>query len=118
MADANAIVRDVLASGLSGVPVSTELPPGRPRGPYAMVSRTGGADGEHLDRPIMAIMCWAGSDAAAYSLAMGCRDALVVAAEEHPLLSAAETISLSRDEWAATGAARYMLEMQLTINKE
>lgn len=118
MADANEIVRQILVKGLNKVKVSTDLPPGKCRSPYVMVSRTGGADEDFVDRPIMTIMCWASSDKKAYSLAISCRDALNEAAEDHPLLTSVETISLSRDEWTTTGNARYMLEMQMTINKE
>lgn len=101
-----------------GVEASSEMPLDRDAGaPYVQVSRTGGEDGEFIDRPIMTLMCWAASDQAAYMLAEDCLRAVKEAAKDDEWMSACEMVSMSRDQWTPAGAARYMLQMRLTINK-
>lgn len=114
--DPSALCVDVLANALDRVKVSTEMPPMRPDGAYVQVSRTGGEDGMFVDRPIMTLMCWAKSDVEASALAASCVHALAAVAADHPYLSAAESISIGRDEWTATGQSRYMAQIRLTIN--
>lgn len=117
MTDPNALCVSVLSERIPGLEVSTEVPGERPDGPFVQVSRTGGTGSDFLDEPIMTLVCWASSDAAAYALGIDCVHALAKQAEDDPYLSAAELITMSRDEWGATGQSRYMVQVRLTINK-
>lgn len=117
--DPNKLVIDVINACLSDVVVSTELPPeGTQSLPYIMVSRTGGTDSEFVLSPVMTLMCWESTDSNAYSLAIAVKEALQKAAEDHPYLSSVEFLSLSRDQWSASGQSRYALQVRLTINVE
>lgn len=119
--DATTLTIDILTAALPGVQVSSEVPTtgavmDRPSGPYVCVWRDSGETTFLLDRPNMALVCWGSSDAAAYALSMDCVRALKDASMSDPVLSAAEVISVSRDEWAGDGASRYRVDITLTIN--
>lgn len=116
--DAVQIVVDILNESLTNAAVCTEIPPEPPKKATVMVSQTGGEIGEFIDRPIMTLLCWGGSDKEAYSFSTTVFHSLAEVADIHPLLSAVELVTMSRDEWSATGQSRYMLEVRLTINKE
>lgn len=116
--DAVQIVVNILNESLTGAIVCTEIPPEPPKKATVMVSQTGGEMGEFIDRPIMTLLCWGGSDKEAYSFSTAVFHSLAEASNVHPFLSAAELVTMSRDEWSATGQSRYMLEIKLTINKE
>ena len=49
-------------------------------------------------------------------MALSAWHALTDAAQTHDLLSSADLQTMSRDEWTATGQARYLVEIDLTIN--
>lgn len=115
MSNAVSITVSILQQALRNVPVSTEVPQARPRS-FVMVAQTASEGDAFIERPTMSLTCWGESDAPAYSLALSCLEALQDAAETHPQLSAVSLDTLSRDEWGATGASRYMLQLQLTIN--
>lgn len=109
-----AMVVGILAGALQ-VPVSTEMPPTRPNR-CVMVSLTGDLSDEFIHRPRIGLTVWGTSDADAHGLAMSALYALGDAAQDHDLLSAVSLESMSRDEWTATGAARYLVQLDLTIN--
>ena len=113
-----AICIDAIATRVPNVTASSEMPPSRDIAlPYVQISRTGGAGTDYLDTPIMTLFCWADTDERAYMLAENVKNAVADEAMEHPYLSASSLVSMSRDEWAGDGRARYMLQLQLTINK-
>lgn len=116
-ADPVEICREVLLGALGGaVEVSTDLPMEHPRGPYVQLSRTGGEDSPFLLSPIVTLLVWGESDLEACRLATSCAHALSEAAKSHPRLSAAEATQVSRDEWAASGQSRYMVQLRLAVN--
>lgn len=114
--DATPIVVGVLKDALP-VPVSTEIPAQRPDR-LVTVDLAGGSSDPFLNTPRYQLMCWGRSDMDAHGLALACADALWAAAEEHPLLSACQLVSMARDEWTATGQARYLVTVDLTINED
>lgn len=120
--DPTALCVSILGKGLERVEVSSEMPPddmpSRPAEAHVQVSQTGGDDSAFLARPIMTLECRAPSDALASALATDCIELLREAAEDDDHLSAVETLSKSRDQWARTGAARYEAQVRLTINKD
>ena len=109
---------EAIEKHMEGVTASSEMPQTRDTSmPYVQVSRTGGGDTEFLDTPIMTLFCWSDTDSKAYMLAENVKNVIADEALDHPYLSASSLISLARDEWAGDGRARYMLQLQLTINK-
>lgn len=69
-----------------------------------------------LRRPTVALTVWGRTDADAHGLAVSAVHALAEAAQTHDLLSSADLQTMSRDEWTSTGQARYLVEVDLTIN--
>lgn len=114
--DPTALCVDAIAHRLS-IPVSSEIPPERPKGRFVQVSKAGGTESDFIDSPIMALVCWGSSDADASALATDCIHALAEQASDDPLLSHSELITCYRDEWGGTGESRYMVQLRLTINK-
>lgn len=112
--DDTALVVGILADALA-VPVSTEVPAQRPQR-FVMVSLTGDTSDEFIHRVRYGLTVWGESDADAHGLAMSAWHALTDAAQDHDLLSAVGLDSMSRDEWTATGAARYLVQLDLIIN--
>lgn len=117
MIDETQLCIDILKSALTDVEVSSELPFEHPCGSYVQVSRTGGDESEELATPIMTFICWGKSDVQAKALAADCVHAMADQAKIDPLLSDSRLITMSRDEWTATGQSRYMVQLKLTINK-
>lgn len=68
-------VREELESRL-GVPCRVEVPSERPA-QFTTVERTGGDYSRGVDRPNLAVQCWAGSMAEAYALALAAREVLI-----------------------------------------
>lgn len=116
MADAAKICLDILERSLPGIPVTSELPFERPEPPMIQISRTGGEEAEFLSKPVMQMLCWGGDDPGAQALCMDAVHALKEAAEGDDALSAVDCQSMSRDEWAPTGEARYRAQLKLVIN--
>lgn len=114
--DPTEIVVAILDDAL-GVPVSTEVPATRPER-LVTVDLEGKAGTPLIMRPRYQIVCWGRSDREAHGIARACLDALWGAAETHPYLSACQMESMARDEWSATGQARYLLVVDLTINTD
>lgn len=114
--DTTEIVVGVLRDALQ-VPVSTEIPSQRPDR-QVTVDLSGGSADPFLNTPRYQLMCWGQSEIDAHGIALACVEALWTAAEEHPLLSACQLVSMARDEWTATGQARYLVTVDLTINEE
>ena len=114
------MVVGILSDALDAT-VSTEMP-GTAKSPaslpcrYVMVALAGDMSTELLLMPRMALTCWGTSDRDAHSLAVSAWQALAEAATEHPLLSSCQLETMSRDEWGNTGASRYFMELDLTIN--
>lgn len=109
-----AIVVGILTDALS-VPVSTEIPANRPQR-YVCVSLLADRSDELIHRPTVSLMVWGTSDVDARDLATSAVHALTDAAQTHDLLSSADLQTMSRDEWTRTGHARYVVEIDLTIN--
>lgn len=105
----------ILAEAFGDVPVSTEVPFDRPERLVVVVMEGGASDG-YLATPYLGITCWGSDDHDARSMAAYAADALREASLDHPLLSAAQLESLARDEWTATGQARYYARVRLTVN--
>lgn len=107
-----------LRSALPGVPISTEVPQGRPTR-MVMVARTGnhGVTDEFVDRGTYELQCWGQSDADASSLALSAFAALSDAALDHPYMSSVSMETLGRDEFTQTGAARYRVVVDVTANR-
>ena len=103
------------ATSLQGVPISTEIPPTRPKR-YIAVALIGDISDTLIHRPRVMLTVWGESDADAHGLAVTAFHALADAAQDHDLLSYVALESMSRDEWTATGQARYIVQLDLTIN--
>lgn len=99
------------------VPVSTEVPQNRP-GAFVLVDLVGDYSDEFLLRPRIGLTVWGETDRVAHTLAMSCVDVLRDAALDHPYLSAAQLETMSREEWTRTGQARYLVEINLTVNTD
>ena len=110
-----ALVVGVLQDAFSTVPVSTEVPAERPTR-FITVSLTGDSSDELIRRPTVSLVVWGTTDADAHGLAVSAFHALVDAAKTHELLSSAQLQTMTRDEWTNTGQARYLVEIDLTIN--
>lgn len=109
-----AMVVGILADALP-VPVGTEIPPTRPQR-MVCVSLTADDSTELLHHITVTLMVWGTSDVDARGLATSAVHALTDAAKTHDLLSSAELETMSRDEWTATGQARYLAQLDLIIN--
>ena len=114
-------VVEILTDALEGVPVSTEMPwqadstrPDR----YVTVDLAGDRSTPFLLRPRYALTVWGRTDMDAHSMALACVDALRGASEEDDYLSACQLETMSRDEWARNGQARYMVAVDLTFNTD
>lgn len=116
MVDCIGIVVGILSGALT-VPVSTEIPDGRPDR-FVLVSLDGDSSTEFVLRPRISLTCWGQTDRDAMGIAVSALHALQEAAMDHALLSAAELESMSRDEWTRTGQGRYVSLVTLTVNTE
>lgn len=118
--DATELTVGILQDAFGSVPVSTELPMGRQNAPERLVVVTlmGGPDDGFLWEPVMGITCYGTTDRDAFGMAQYAAEAMAEAAMDHPYMSAAETESISRDEWTTTGQARYYAQVRLTINTD
>jgi hypothetical protein len=110
------IVLPIIEEAYDDVPVTTEVPRDRPER-LVVVTRAGGSTDGFVATPLIGVTCWGRDDHDAQTMARYGFDALAEAAEEHPNLFSADLLSLSRDEWTATGQARYYAEITLTINE-
>lgn len=103
------------ATSLLGVPISTEIPPTRPKR-YIAVALIGDMSDPLIHRVKFLLTVWGESDLDAHGLAVSAWHALTDAAQDHDTLSHVSLESMSRDEWTATGQARYIVQLDLTIN--
>ena len=110
-----ALVVGILQGAFPTVPVSTEVPASRPSR-FITVSLTGDQSDVLIHRPTVSLTVWGTTDADAHGLAVSAFHALADAANTHPLLSSADMQTMARDEWTNTGQARYLVEIDLTIN--
>ncbi len=115
--DAVGIVRDAVASAMPEVGFTTTVPDPPPRGAHVMGWVQSATERDFVYRPQVALVCWGSSDASAMALAMDCAAAVQRSVPGHPSLSQASVSSLSRDEFAPGGAARYRLLLDLVINE-
>ncbi len=118
--DTTDMVVQILAEGLDGIPVSTELPyeASMPQGSpqrYVTVTLEGDQSTEFLLQPTYSLTCWGRTDREAKGIALDAIDALRDASCTHPYLSACRLQSLSRDGWGKA-APRYLAMVELTIN--
>lgn len=111
------IALPVLEEAFGDVPVTTEVPSSRPER-LVVASLAGGSTDGFVVTPLIGVTCWGRDDHDAQTMARYASEALAEAAESHPYLFDAQLASLSRDEWTATGQARYYAEIYLTINEE
>ena len=100
---------------LSGVPISTEIPPTRATR-LIMVGLVGDESDLLILRPRVSLTVWGSSDADAHGLAVTAYHVLAEAAQTDDYLSHVALETMSRDEWTATGQARYVVQLNLTIN--
>ena len=114
--DTTAEVVAILSDALD-VPVSTEVPMERPRRLVA-ISLEGCEDDGFFIAPRYSLMCWGQSDVDAHGIAMSALHALTDAAAVHPYLSDVRMETMARDEWGATGQARYQLVIELLFNTD
>lgn len=115
--DPIAMALPILREAFGAVPVSTEIPPDRP-GRLVVATLVGGqSDGFVMDA-LVGMTCWGRDDRDALTMATRAADALRDAAEDHPYIFSADLESVSRDEWTATGQARYYAQVRLTINTD
>lgn len=108
----------VLSDAFPKIPVSTEVPQQRPKGRFILLTQTACSIKDFLAKAQMTIAVWGESDADAYALAIDVMHALNETAGLPGNLSDVEMINMARDEWAATGQARWMLQVLLTINTD
>lgn len=113
--DAIEMAGGILQDAFGDVPVSTEIPFNRPER-FVAVAMEGGASDGFIATPYLGITCWGTDDHDAQTMAIYATDALRDASLDHPWLSAAQLESLTRDEWTATGQARYYARVRLTVN--
>ena len=66
-----------------GVPCYAQVPETRPAS-FCDISRTGGGAGIGIDRPVVAVRCWADTAYNAEQLALKVRDAMALRAGEMP----------------------------------
>lgn len=123
MVDPIQLTVGVVAGALQGVPVSTEMPFGadhtsRQPERFVVVTLEGLQDDGFLALANVSLTVWGVTDRDAFGMATAAADALREEAITHPYLSAAQLETLTRDEWTATGQARYFARMQLTINTD
>ena len=109
-----ALVVGILTDAMD-VPVSTEVPASRPER-FVMVALGSDQSDMFIHRPTFNLTVWGSSDKDAHGLAVSAMHALVDAAQTHPLLSHVSLESMARDEWTKDGHARYLVEVELTIN--
>lgn len=113
------IALDVLREAFPDVRVTTEVPMGRERPDRLVAVTLEGMESDGLlARARVDVICWGRSDRDAFGMATLAADALRDAALDHPFLSSAGLDSLARDEWTATGQARYFAAMTLHINTD
>lgn len=115
MTDDIALVVDLLQDAFPTVPVSTEIPATR-QTRFINVALTADQSDMFIRRPTVALTVWGRTDADAHGLALSAFHVLADAAQTHELLSSADLQTMSRDEWTNTGQARYLVEVDLTIN--
>ena len=85
-----------------GVPCYAQVPETRPAS-FCDISRTGGGAGIGIDRPVVAVRCWAGTAYDAEQLALKVRDAVSLRAGEVPGVWGA---SVNSGPYASTESTR------------
>lgn len=115
MTDEVSLVVGILQDAFPTVPVSTEIPPNRPSR-FINVALSADQSDMFVRRPTVSLTVWGRSDEDAHGLALSAFHAIAEAAQTHDLLSSADLQTMSRDEWTSTGQARYLVEVDLTIN--
>ena len=115
MTDDVSLVVGILQDAFPTVPVSTEIPPNRPSR-FINVALSADQSDMFVRRPTVSLTVWGRSDEDAHGLALSAFHAIAEAAQTHDLLSSADLQTMSRDEWTSTGQARYLVEVDLTIN--
>lgn len=110
-----AYVVEILQAAMPNIPISTEIPPTRPER-AVVVSLVGDASDPLIHRPRIMCTVWGVSDLDAHEGAISTWHALAEAAQTDDLLSSVTLESMSRDEWVANGAARYIVQLDLVIN--
>ncbi|MGE8691837.1 hypothetical protein [Bifidobacterium bifidum] len=100
---------------LDGIPASTDVPAARPER-FVTVERVGGAETPFLDKPLMAVQCWAATRMQASNLAQTVKHAL----ERAWLLPqvAAVRIESTVNHPLGESTPRYQITVELTVHKQ
>lgn len=115
--DAEREVVDWLNSRDLGAVAYYDVPSDRPDALF-VVERTGGAsDGLVMERPMVDVQCWAKRRRDAALMAEAAKSALRDMALEHPRFFHANIASTYRDRDMDTGAPRYHVVCELTLNE-
>jgi hypothetical protein len=104
-------VREELETRL-GVPCRVEVPATRPA-QFVTIERTGGTYERGVDRPIMAVQCWAGSMSEAYALALAAREVLISLPETVPSVCRSAVDSIYDFPDPDSDMRRYQLNLEL-----
>ena len=114
--DTTKLVVDILSEALD-VPVSTDIPSGRPER-LVLVDQSGDQSTPHLLMPRYDLTCWGLSDRDAKGVAMSALQALQEASLDHPYLSACQLETMSHEQWSRNGQGRYLVVVDLIINTD
>ena len=110
---------DVLAdlckwlSARLGVPCSTSVPAQRPA-EFVTVERTGGQTSLGRDDPNLAVQCWSGTEAGAYTLALAAREAVLSGWGGLPMVCRATVGATHHFPDPDSRAERYQIDAYLT----
>jgi hypothetical protein len=109
-------LRLFLLPRVSPLLVSNRVPNPRPAS-FVHVWRSGGsAANRALDRPLITLTAWAGTDTAAFDAVSACRQVLHDSASELPLLRGLEELSGPyRDPDPDSGSPRYSMTVRLFV---
>lgn len=97
-----------------GVPCRVEVPAARPDR-FMTIERTGGACSLGVDRPIVAVQCWANSKAEAYILALTARESLINLPNEVSQICRATVESIYDFPDPDSDMRRYQLNLELVV---
>ena len=121
MVDETAIAVAILSESLPTVEVTTEFSDGSlsamGEGRRVIVSHTADESDAFLQVSTVELLCCAETDSTAAALARSCVEVLQEAAADHPLLSEARVVEISRDSFSTRGG-RHRASMRLYINIE
>lgn len=95
-----------------GVPCRVEVPSVRPD-QFITIERTGGSCSRGVDRPNLAVQCWAESMAEAYALALMCREVLIDLPESVPQVCKSDVTTVYDFPDPDSDMRRFQLSVEL-----